>query len=109
MVKLMFLEDQEAATFFKGIVREVITEMVAEGHFASSEQSAPLEHDASDPWAKTKEAMKILKYKSPTSMQGVRKDSPDNGIIISKRGREYLYDRQSLRDYMERKTKRECR
>ena len=91
-MKVILKDDQEVEILIENALRKILPELLA--------QFQPQPREAREDWVTTKEAMSILNIRSNTTMQALRNNRDQNGIIISQPGRKILYYRPSLYAYI---------
>ncbi len=99
-MKIILKENEEAEVFFEDLINKMaerVTHRIRRAleDVVSQDQKESL-------WVTTEEAKQILGIKSKKKMQQLRDESPFNGIVLSKNGRTYLYNRESLHQYLQK-------
>ena len=103
-MKIILKEESEAEAFIHSIINKTANQVIGR-----LKDSIELLHNRNSglntvEWLNTEETMKFLKIGKNT-MQKLRDESPLNGIIISQVSeRNYLYNLDSLKKYLEKRT-----
>lgn len=99
-MKIILKENEEAEVFFENLINRA-AERVSQRLKKTLEEVVSQE-EKEGLWVTTEEAMQILGVKSKKKMQQLRDHSPFNGIVLSRNGRIYLYNKESLYQYLKK-------
>lgn len=98
-MKVILKEGEDALQMFEELIDQVAERVVRRVENRLKEISNGVNKNE-DLWVSLTEAKSILGIRSKKKMQQIRDESPMNGIIISKHGRTFRYNKTSLLNYL---------